>query len=237
MKLTWKHCFMVSASIFLLYLAVNYWQSAASLVSAILGAALPLIIGGIIAYLVNILMANYERKYFPNTKSKFLIKSRRPVCMLLAFFTLIAIVVLVCLLIIPQLVDCVSVIIAELPVFMNEVIALAAELELFTPEILQALNAIDWKSQIGNLVNVLTSGLGSVVDVVIAAVSSVFSGVVTALISTIFAIYILSTKERLGNQAHRILKRYLREKTHDRILYFLHILDDCFHQIRLLYRR
>ena len=230
MKLTWKHCFMVSASIFLLYLAVNYWQSAASLVSAILGAALPLIIGGIIAYLVNILMANYERKYFPNTKSKFLIKSRRPVCMLLAFFTLIAIVVLVCLLIIPQLVDCVSVIIAELPGFMNEVIALAAELELFTPEILQALNAIDWKSQIGNLVNVLTSGLGSVVDVVIAAVSSVFSGVVTALISTIFAIYILSTKERLGNQAHRILKRYLREKTHDRILYFLHILDDCFHR-------
>lgn len=230
MKLTWKNCFMVGISVFLLYLAIHYWQSAATLVSALLGAALPLIIGGIVAYLVNILMANYERRYFPKTKNTILIKSRRPVCMLLAFVTLIAIVALVFWLIIPQLVDCFGVIIAELPGFMERVIAIAEELELFTPETLQSLEAIDWKSQIGNLVKVVTSGLGSVVDVVISTVSSLFSGIVTGLLSLIFAIYLLAGKESLGRQFHRLVKRYLSEKTNARMLYFLHILDDCFHR-------
>ena len=230
MKLTWKNCLMVGVSIFLLYLAIHYWQSAAGLVTALLGAALPLIIGGIVAYLVNILMANYERHYFPKTKSAIVIKSRRPVCMLLAFFTLVAIVVLVVWLIVPQLVDCFGVIIAELPGFMEEVIALAEELQLFTPETLRSLEAIDWKSQIGSLVKMVTSGLGSVVDVVIATVSSLFSGIVTGLLSLIFAIYLLADKEKLGSQFRRIMKRYLPEKVNGRITYFLHILDDCFHR-------
>ena len=230
MKLTWKDCLKVGVRVFALYLAIHYWQSAADLLQGLVGASLPLIIGGIVAYLVNILMANYERHYFPGTKNTVLIKSRRPVCMLLAFVTLIAIVVLVFWLILPQLADCVVLIFAELPGFMEEVIAFAEELELFTPETLSSLEAIDWKSQFGNLLKVVTSGIGSVVDVVIAAVSSLFSGVVTTLLSVIFAIYLLAGKETLGDQTQRILKRYLPENVNGKITYFMGILDDCLHR-------
>ncbi len=121
MKLTWKDCIKLVVSIFVLYLAVHYWQSAADLVSAMLGASLPLIIGAVVAYLVNILMSNYERRW-PDGKGQ---KLRRPVCMLLAFLTLVAIVALVFGLIIPQLMDCIRLIIAELPGFMESTIALA----------------------------------------------------------------------------------------------------------------
>ena len=103
MKLTWKTCLKVGISIFVLYIAIYYWEAAAGLVTAVLGAGLPLLIGGMIAYLVNILMSNYERHYFPRTRKAALIRSRRPVCLTLAFLTLVAIIALICWIIIPQL--------------------------------------------------------------------------------------------------------------------------------------
>lgn len=230
MKETWKKSLVVCGSLFLLYLGIHYWQSVATLAKAILGAALPLTIGGIIAYLVNIVMVSYEHRYFPKTRNNFLIKSRRPVCMLLAFCTLIAIIAAVVWLILPQLVDCVSILIAEIPGVIDDLIALAERLEIFTPATLEALEAIDWKSQIGSLVQMVTSGIGSVADVLISTVSSVFSGVVTALISLIFSIYLLFAKETLANQFMRIFRRYLPEKLNHRVFYVLEIVDDCFHR-------
>lgn len=226
MKLTWKDCFKFVTSIFVLYLAVHYWQSAADLVSTLFGAALPLIIGGVVAYLVNILMSAYERRWNNGRADKI----RRPVCMLLAFLTLVAIVVLVFGLIVPQLVDCVQLIVAELPDFMYSVIDLAEEWKLFSPEVLSSLEAIDWKAQIGKLVGLVTSGIGDVVGVVVSAVSSVFSFLVTALLSLIFSIYVLSGKEELAANADRLAKRWLSSNVYRKLCYFLHILDDCFHR-------
>ena len=226
MKLTWKDCFKVIVSIFVLYLAIHYWQSAADLVSTLMGASLPLIIGGVVAYLVNILMSNYERRW----KSPKGAKLRRPVCMLLAFLTLIAIVALVVRLIVPQLADCIRLIIAELPAFMYSAIDLAQEWKLFSPDVLNSLEAIDWKAQIGNLLSFVSSGLGDVVSVVVSAVSSLFSFLVTALLSLIFAIYLLSGKEELASQADRLAKRYFGGNLYGKLCYVLHILDDCFHR-------
>lgn len=230
MKLTWKDCLKVGVSIFVLYLAVFYWRSAAGFVAAVFGAAAPLIIGGVVAYLVNILMSNYERHWKDNPKRPALNKLRRPVCMILAFLTLIAIVALVIRLILPQLVDCVGLIIAELPRFMYSAIDLAEEWNLFSPEVLSSLEAIDWNEQIGKLVGIVTSGIGDVVGLVFSAVSSVFSFLVTALLSTIFAIYLLLGKEELSSQADRLARRYLGGRIYGRIRYFLEILDDCFHR-------
>ena len=230
MKLTWKDCLKVGVSIFALYLAVFYWRSAAGFVAAVFGAAAPLIIGGVVAYLVNILMSNYERHWKDNPKRPALNKLRRPVCMILAFVTLIAIVALVIRLILPQLVDCVGLIIAELPRFMYSAIDLAEEWNLFSPEVLSSLEAIDWNEQIGKLVGIVTSGIGDVVGLVFSAVSSVFSFLVTALLSTIFAIYLLLGKEELSSQADRLARRYLGGRIYGRIRYVLEILDDCFHR-------
>ena len=230
MKLRWRDCLKVGVSIFLLYLAVHYWQTAANLVSALVSASLPLIIGGVVAYLVNILMANYEGRWKDNPKKPGLAKLRRPVCMLLAFLTLIAIVALVFGLIIPQLVDCVGLIIAELPGVMADAIDLAEQWKLFSPEVLASLESIDWNAQIGKLVGVVTSGIGDVVSLVVSAVSSLFSFLVTALLSLIFSIYLLSGKEELASQVDRLAKRYVGNRLYGKLVYFLHTLDDCFHR-------
>lgn len=48
----------------MLYLCIHYWSAAAGLFGAVLGAASPLLIGCVIAYIINILMSFYERHFF-----------------------------------------------------------------------------------------------------------------------------------------------------------------------------
>ena len=228
MKVEWKSCFRVGVSVFLLYLCIQYWPSAVTLFMAAIGAASPLLIGCVIAYLVNILMSMYERHYFPKAKNAILYKSRRPVCMIAAFITLLAVVILVIDLVLPQLASCVKSIFSALP---NAIMALIDGLEkinILPEDIASTLSAIDWKSKIGQILNVLTSGVGSVMDVVISTLSSVFSGLVTALLSTIFAIYLLLGKDTLSRQCKRLLQHYLKQSYYEKFMYVITILHDCF---------
>jgi len=230
MKLSWKDCLKAGVSIFALYLAIHYWQSAAQLVGTLLSAAVPLIIGLVVAYLVNIVMSAYERKWFVNSKSPVAAKLRRPLCMTLAFLTLIAIIGLVVGLVIPQLADCIRLIISALPGFMDKVISLAEDMHLFSPEVLRTLNNIDWNAQISKLVSFVTTGMGNVVSVVVGAVSSLFSFLVTSLLSLIFSIYLLAEKETLSSEMDRLARRYLGSRAYKNVCYVIHILDDCFHR-------
>ena len=66
-------------------------------VRGVISAASPLITGCIIAYVLNILLERIEILYFPGTKSGLLIKSRRPVCILLSLLVLLLILFLVSL--------------------------------------------------------------------------------------------------------------------------------------------
>lgn len=230
MKIEWKDCLKIGVSIFLLYLCIYYWPGFTGLVSMLLGAALPLLIGCIVAYLVNILMSFYERHYFAKSKKKIVLLSRRPVCMTGAFLTLILVMALLIRQVIPQLVSCVQLVFAQLPEFMEMLVAQAEKLDLLPEDILASLEAVDWNSRIGDIIKMLTSGIGSVMDVVFRTVSKVFSGAVTGFLSIIFSVYLLAGKEKLGGQCRRVLKHYLRESWYKKAAYVAVVLDDCFHR-------
>lgn len=230
MKLSWKDCLKVCVSIFALYLCIHFWPAAAALLRGVLGAAMPLLMGCAVAYIVNILMSFYERHWFPNSPCALVRSSRRAVCMALAFLTLIAAAVLVIGLIVPQLISCVQILLSGLPGVINKGIELAESLEILPEDLLEPLAAIDWSSKLGSILQTLTSGVGNVMNAVISTVSSVFSGVVTALLAVIFAIYLLVGKERLQNQMGRVLRRFLTPKWQGRASYFIHTVDDCFHR-------
>lgn len=230
MKLTFKDLLKIGTGIFLVYLAINHWSDALRIALAVVGAASPLISGCIIAYLVNIIMASYEKLYFPNSKNVYLIKSRRPMCMLLAFLSLIAVVTLVIWLVVPQLVSAVGVIVAGIPGFIEGVLEQVKAWNILPEDILAYLESIDWQSQISQIVKIVGSGIGSVVEILITAVSSVFDWIVTALISMIFSIYVLASKEKLADQFHRVCRRYLSEKTIGKMDYVFGVINDCFHR-------
>ena len=112
MNIEWKTYLKAGVSLFILYLAIKYWPAFAKLALSAVGAAWPLILGCIIAYLVNILMSMYESHLRPHAKGGRAQKLIRPVCMLLAFVTLFGIIMLLLRLVVPQLASCVQVIIA-----------------------------------------------------------------------------------------------------------------------------
>ena len=230
MKFTWKDGLKIFAVLFALYLGIHYWPSAIGLLGAVVGAAMPLITGCVIAYLVNILMSFYERLLFSNAKNGFAQKLRRPLCMTGAFATLIAIVALIFGLIVPQLVSCVRLIIEKIPSFMSAVLQLIDQWEIVPDDIISQLAAIDWNSKIGEIFQVLTSGLGNVMGVVVNTVSSVFSGIVTTLVALIFSIYLLSGKEKLSAQVHRVITHYLQDSWCRKLEYVAGVIDDCFHR-------
>ena len=89
MKLDIKTCLRAGITIFLLYLCIHYWPAVAGAAGTVLGAAMPLILGAGMAYFVNILMTFYERRMFGGSVGGIGKKAGRPVCMVLAFATLV----------------------------------------------------------------------------------------------------------------------------------------------------
>lgn len=230
MKVEWKSCFRVGVSVFLLYLCITYWSGLMELVSLVIGAGMPMLIGCVIAYLVNILMRVYEKHYFPKSEKKAAQKSRRPVCMLLAIVTLVLVVLLVICLILPQLWSCVQVISAGLPGMLAKAVDWVEETGILPEDMTQTLESVDWRSKMGQILQVLTSGIGSVMDVLMKTLTSVFSGVVSGLLSLIFAVYLLLGKERLGRQFHKVCRHYLKESWYQKLCHVIETVDDCFHK-------
>ena len=230
MKLEWNSCFKLSISLFVLYLCVSFWPTAMEAAGLVTGAAAPLLIGCIIAYLVNILMSCYEQHYFTGSNSPIVKQSRRPVCMTAAFLTLIAVVFFIIRLVLPQLWSCVEIITAGVPAVLQALVSFIEETQLLPQDMLEPLSKVDWSSKINQIIQIVTSGVGSMVDVVVRTVTSVFSWIVSALLSTIFAIYLLSGKEILARQLKKLRCRYLSEELGRKAEYVVDILNDCFHK-------
>ena len=101
-SISWAVCFRVVVAAFVLYLAMTWWKPLMGFVWKILSAALPLFIGFAAAYVVNILMEVYERKYFVRSTQGWVRKTRRPVCLIGAIVTVLGAVALLLWIIIPS---------------------------------------------------------------------------------------------------------------------------------------
>lgn len=230
MEIKWKNCFKIGFSIFVLYLCIVYWKFIAGGVSKLLGAAVPILAGFAICYVVNILMGFYENKAFKKIKNEKFNKVKRPVCIILAFLTLIAIIGLVTGLVVPQLVSCIKLIISMLPGAIEKLVAYVQTLPAISKDAVEYLENIDVEKIISQVAGVLTSGVGNVMDTVFKAATSVVSGVVTTLLSIIFAIYLLVGKDNLIKKADKVFNHYVPDKYKNKIYYVLRVVDESFHK-------
>lgn len=234
MKLTWKTCIRAGITVVLVYLACTYWSKLTGALAVALSAASPLIIGAVIAYVANILMTFYERHFFVKSKKPIAKKLRRPACMVLAFLTAVVAIVWMLTTVLPELARSVELIIASLPGAISKGYAYLDE-KLQLGQLLKEMNLsapsadFNWREAITGALNIVMTGVGGAAKVAVTAVSSVFSTVVTMFLAIVFAIYLLSGKEKLGAQFIRLSRNALGEKLTGRGLYILRVLDDSFH--------
>ena len=194
MKQEWKGPLRFGAVLFALYLAVHYWEWLSGLALLAVKAGFPLVLGAVIAYAVNILMSMYEGWYFPKSQNQAVIRSRRPVCLVLAYASLIGIVVLIVRMILPELIQSVTLLLEELTPLLRQ---LSIKLNDLSPDQLAALSGmfaadgtVNWQELATKVVNFVLAGLGGVMGSLVSLISATVSAAFTAIVSVIFSIYL-----------------------------------------------
>lgn len=229
-NIDWKTCLRVGISVFVVFLCIHYWTTTASLIKTFLSAVLPLIIGAVIAYPLNILMEFYERHILKRTNNPKIYKLRNAICLVLTLVTLLLIIALVVALVVPQLTSCIKLLIDKIPGAIDRVVDFVAQFEIVPEDILGMLEGIDWKSKISEIISVATTGIGSAFDVVVSTVSSVVSGATSGILALIFAIYLLLSKDKLMGQLDRVIKHFIKKELYDKGRYVLKTANDAFHK-------
>lgn len=234
MKIEWKSCIRLGVTIFVTFLAIHYWGSLTGFLKLLWGAAGSLALGCIIAYVLNILMSFYEKHYFPKSKHPAALKSKRGVCLVASILTLVALVVLLICLVLPELAACVKLLVSEVPQVLENGMEWLSEkgilAAIMSEEAAASLAEINWQEKITQMVQVVVQGVGDMAHIAVGAVSATFSGIAKFVIGLIFAIYILAGKETLGSQISRVAAHYLKPEWNQKIHRIIGVFHDCFHK-------
>lgn len=218
---------IIAAAVCLFVIKIDKIVSAASLVVT---AAAPLIMGCVIAYVLNILLKRLERFYFPQSRNQAVIKSRRPVCIVLSFLILFLILILIVRLVVPELLSSIRLITDEIPRAAENIglwaIAHSEEIPAFRESLENA--GIDWPGMAKKTADILMAGAGDIFSSVVSVFTRIFGTAAKLLIGMIFAIYLLSAKETLCAQADRWMRAYLKPETGRKVRYVLGTLHETF---------
>lgn len=231
---TTRTCMRLGTTFFLVYLAVTWWKPLLGLLGKMINAAAPLLIGFALAYMVNILMSVYEKHYFKKrADEKWVRKTRRPVCLILAIATILGAVVLVLCIVIPQLVKAINLITQQIPGLLQSLAQNERIMKILPEEIQDAIQKLDYQKLVEGIVNFLTNGAnvssGAGIASLTSLLGSLTSGFMTGFMGFIFSIYILLGKEKLRRQFRRLFRSYLSTGWVEKIDPFLAVVDNCFH--------
>lgn len=187
-----------------------------SVLAFIFHVIFPFVLGGAIAFVLNVPMNFIQRHLFPEDKiekRKVIKKLARPLSMLIVLFCVIGIIVLVMFVLIPQLGNTFASLGNSIQAFIPKIQKWAETLFHDNKEIMNWVNHLefDWNKIMNAGINFLKNGAGSVLDSTIMAAKSIVSGITTFFIAFVFAIYILLQKEKLSIQAKKVLFAFVRK--------------------------
>ena len=178
---------------------------------------LPFLLGGGIAFVLNIPMSFLEEKIFGNRhlKDKKIVKKlSRPVSLIMTLAIVIGVIVLVMFVVIPELT--------------RTVVSLGRTIQTFIPEAQEFLEEIftdnkeigAWLAELNLDVDKLTdqavsffqNGAGDILNSTMSAIGSIVSGVTTFVIAFVFSCYVLLQKEKLSVQVKKVVYAFFPEK-------------------------
>jgi predicted PurR-regulated permease PerM len=227
-----KTCLRVGVAAFLLYVAITWWRPLLGLLGRAVKASAPLFIGIALAYMVNILMSVYEKHYFRrHADQAWVIKTRRAVCLIGAIATVLGAAVLLLGIVLPQLMEAVTVIKDKVPGILQDLSKNENIMKLLPEGIQDAVRKLDYEALVEGVLRFLSNGASmsaglSSVTVIIGSFTSAF---MIGFMGFIFSIYILLEKERLGRQFTRVFHAYLSDGWVAKIRPLVHVADGSFH--------
>lgn len=180
------------------------------------GVISPFVLGGVIAFIVNIPMRFFEEKLFDKAKAKkkkWAEKLARPLSLILALLLIVGIIATVVLIVIPELGNT----LLNLGKTIQDFIPKAQEWAIQTfkdnQEIAKWIADIDfkWNEILSQGLDFLKNGASSVLGSTFEAAMSIISGVASFFISFVFSCYVLVQKEKLGEQVKKLMRAFMPE--------------------------
>lgn len=202
--------FIFAVIVALIIILLNV-DAVANLFNSVFGIIAPVLIGIMIAYIINPLYKMFDRRIFktiskrgktPEPKAH---RRARALGLFLTMFLLIAIIVTLLFLIIPQFVENLQKLIDKLPDLSKKVMAWAeqtfggdaAETNSFRENILEFIR--NFTSELGNLSSTLK------LNDLVSAVSSVASAVFNFVVALVVCVYALLERDKFVAQGKKIL--------------------------------
>jgi len=189
-------------------LIVLNFSSTIDILRKIYGVIFPLILGSGIAYVLNLLVAKYEKFYFPNSKKKIVKSTRRVVSVLLSVVTIGAVVLFFMLILIPQVNKFTNLLIEKFPEIYENAVEWANKYADQFPVLQQKLMDLnmDGNAALEKASRVLTSWAGGTVSLV----GTIFGQIMNFVLALFFSIYILFSKEDLKHKFDKLLNSFVR---------------------------
>ena len=209
--------------VFTAVLIAAFWQYKVVIesVGVILTIILPFLIGGAIAFVLNVPMSFIEKKLF-NKKDDEDKKSggARLISLILTILFVLGIIAVVVFVVFPKLGSTLISLGKSLQEFLLEVQIWLEEIFENNKEIVKAIENVkfDWPKILDSVISFFKVGAGSVLGSTVTVAKSIVSGLTTFAIAFVFAIYILLQKEKLHVQFNKILYAYVKKEYADKVL-------------------
>lgn len=192
-------------------------------IKAVWGIIFPFVLGGAIAFVINVPMSFLEKKLFGKAKekgSKAAGKLARPVSLLLTIVLVVGVIVLVMFGLIPQLTETIGSLMNSIADFIPQMQSWVREFTHNNREIMDLVNQMEFNPNkaIQWGMSILGNGAGNFMNTTMTAVGSIVSGVTTFFIAFSFACYILFQKEKLHVQVRKVFFAFIPKRKAEVIL-------------------
>lgn len=206
---------LILFTIFVLVLLWNY-ELVFDGIQFVWGVISPFVLGGVIAFIVNIPMRFFEEKLFHKAKrekKKWADKFARPFSLIITLLVIIGVIATVVLIVIPELGNTLLHLGKTIQDFIPKVQVWAIKTFEDNQEIAKWISDIDfkWDEILTQGLDFLKNGAGSVLGSTFEAAMSIISGMTTFFIAFVFSCYILVQKERLAEQVKKLMRAFMPE--------------------------
>lgn len=176
----------------------------------VFGILFPFILGGAIAFILNVPMNFIERHLFPEKKkekSKIIRKIARPVSLILVFLFVIGIISLIIFVLAPQLGKTFANLGASIQEFIPKVKMFAEDIFHNNRDVMAWIDGLefDWNKIMQGGMDFFKTGAGNMLDSTLVMAKNIVNGIATFFIALAFSCYILLQKEKLNIQAKKVL--------------------------------
>ncbi len=220
---------VIAASIAFIFILL-YPNKLLSGISRILSIISPLILGFILAFILNPLLKLFEKKAFKkilNKKGQF--KAKRALSMVCTYLVFLGIISLFIVLIIPSIAQSVTDLANNIQGYYNSGITLITELLIkfnVSDELVNYFN--DLGSDVINLVLELLKNISSYMPKIFDVAASATALIKNIVVGFAFSIYMLSSKEIFKHQIKKVLSLITKPQTQQRIIRVAHLSHETF---------